>query len=73
MTKGVINVSYKININVSYKINYLKLCSMIGLMIKSNDFHSPRSFEYTSPILNLQAGQARQWGLLVRLKKLMLL
>ena len=39
-----------------------KLCPMIGLMIRSNDFHSPRSFEYSSPILNLQVGQARQWG-----------
>ena len=46
---------------------------MIGLMIRSNDFHSPISFEYTSPILNLQVGQARQWGLLVPLNTLMLL
>ena len=42
-----INVSYKTNVRL-YKINYLKLCSMIGLMIMSNDFHSPRSFEFTS-------------------------
>ena len=40
-------------------------------MIRSNDFHSPRSFEYTSPNLNLQVGQARQWGLLVSLNTLM--
>ena len=43
---------------------------MIGLMIRSYDFHSPRSFEYTSPILNLQVDQARQWGLLVSLNTL---
>ena len=47
---------------------------MTGIMIRSNDYHSPRSFEYTSPILNLQVGQARQWGaLLVSLNTLMLL
>ena len=45
----------------------------MGLMIRSNDFHSPKSFEYTSLILNLQVGQARQWGLLVPLNNLMLL
>ena len=43
---------------------------MTGLMIRSNDFHSPRSFEYTSLILNLQVSQARQWGLLVPLNTL---
>ena len=49
---------------------------MTGIMIRSkpsNDFHSPRFFENTSPILNLQVGQARQWGLLVSLNTNMFL
>ena len=51
------------------------MTGLIIVMIRSNDFHSPRSFDYTSPILNLQVGQARQWGLLhvVPLNTLMLL
>ena len=46
---------------------------MTGITIRSNDFHSPRSFEYASPILNLQVRQARQWGLLVPLNTIMFL
>ena len=40
-----------------------KLCSVTGLMFRSNDFHSPRSFEYTSPILNLQRPSETMGGI----------